>query len=610
MLEQVKTPAETERIEPEETPAMDDSAQSQEQAQEPAQSWIGRLTPASLIARIFLINLLGLLILALGTLYFNQFRQSLIDARAQSLRTQAQIISAALAGSATVDTGSIVVNPDSLDEAPETLEEGELPEGLDFPINPETASPVLRRLLGNTSNRAQVIDPQGNLVVDSRYFLGSDTIEILPNDGTKPGENSGQSWWDQWLDWMLGSDYPAHVDYGLDGNDKKPEIAAALNGANVSLVRLDDKREIIVVVTVPIQRFRAVLGALVLSNAGGEIDGVLRAERRVVLLTFGLATLVSLLLSALLAATIANPIRKLSDAARKVRQGISKRVEVPDFSSRKDEIGRLSASMRAMTNALYNRIDAIEAFAADVSHELKNPLTSLRSAVETLTLVKTDEQRKRLIDIVKQDVRRMDRLITDISDASRLDAELARTESQPVDLSRLLGAIVSMSNELVKGDEPEVILTIEPPGGAKTLAETYTLPGQDSRLSQVFRNLIDNARSFTAPGTKINVRMRRTRAHLEIRVEDRGPGVRPENLDRIFERFYTDRPDQSFGNNSGLGLAISRQIVEAHGGRVWAENRKGKAAGDGETPVLGARLIVRLPLREASTIDRPVSRSR
>lgn len=606
MQEQVKAPAETDRIEPEETPAVDDSAQTPE----PTQSWIGRLTPASLIARIFLINLLGLLILALGTLYFNQFRQSLIDARAQSLRTQAQIIAAALAGSATVDTGSIVVNPDSLEDAPDTLEGGELPEGLDFPINPETASPVLRRLLGNTSNRAQVVDPQGNLVVDSRYFLGTDTIEVLPSDGANPAAKTNRRWWDAWLDWAVGSDYPLHVDYGLDGNEKKPEIAAALNGANVSLVRLDDKREIIVVVTVPIQRFRAVLGALVLSNAGGEIDGVLRAERRVVLMTFGLAVLVSLLLSVLLAATIANPIRKLSDAARKVRQGISKRVEIPDFSARRDEIGRLSASMRGMTTALYNRIDAIEAFAADVAHELKNPLTSLRSAVETLTLVKTDEQRGRLIDIVKQDVRRMDRLITDISDASRLDAELARTEAQPVDLSKLLGAIVSMTNELAQGDVPEVILTVEPPLSDSSLAKTYTIMGQDSRLSQVFRNLIDNARSFTAPGTKINVRMRRSRNNVEIRVEDRGPGIRAENLERIFERFYTDRPDQSFGNNSGLGLAISRQIVEAHGGRIWAENRKGKPGTGGEQPVLGARLMVRLPVRDAATPDSPRPRAR
>jgi two-component system, OmpR family, sensor histidine kinase ChvG len=606
MLEQVKAPAETERTEPEETPAADDSAT----VQEPTQTWIGRLTPASLIARIFLINLLGLLILALGTLYFNQFRQSLIDARAQSLRTQAQIVAAALAGSATIDTGSIVVNPDSLDDASDNLEEGELPEGLDFPINPETASPVLRRLLGNTSNRAQVIDPQGNLVVDSRYFLGNDTIETFPNEGATPEDTPGRRWWDQWLDWALGSDYPVHVDYGLDANQKKPEIAAALNGANVSLVRLDNKHEIIVVVTVPIQRFRAVLGALVLSNAGGEIDGVLRAERRVVLLTFGLAMLVSLLLSALLAATIASPIRRLSDAARKVRQGIARRVEIPDFSARKDEIGRLSASMRGMTNALYNRIDAIEAFAADVAHELKNPLTSLRSAVETLTLVKNDEQRNRLIDIVKQDVRRMDRLITDISDASRLDAELARTESRPVDLSKLLGTIVSMVNELAKDGEPDVILTVEPPSPQSTLAATYTIAGQDSRLSQVFRNLIDNARSFTAPETKINVRMRRSRAHVEIRVEDKGPGIRLENLERVFERFYTDRPEQYFGNNSGLGLAISKQVVEAHGGRIWAENRIGKPSAEGEPPVLGARFVVRLPLRDALPSDASPARSR
>jgi two-component system sensor histidine kinase ChvG len=353
-----------------------------------------------------------------------------------------------------------------------------------------------------------------------------------------------------------------------------------------------------------VQRFRAVLGALVLSNAGGEIDDVLRAERRVVLLTFGFSMLVSLLLSTLLAATIANPIRKLSDAARKVRQGISRRVEIPDFTSRRDEIGRLSASMRGMTTALYNRIDAIEAFAADVSHELKNPLTSLRSAVETLTLVKTDEQRRRLIDIVKQDVRRMDRLITDISDASRLDAELARTEASAVDLARLLGAIVSMSNEMAKPGEAEVILHVEPPRAGQTQAATYTIQGQDSRLSQVFRNLIDNAKSFTAPGSKINVRVRRTPSHLEVRVEDRGPGIRPENLERIFERFYTDRPEQSFGNNSGLGLAISRQIVEAHGGRIWAENRMGRAGPGAEPPVLGARLAVRLPVREAMQPDR------
>jgi two-component system, OmpR family, sensor histidine kinase ChvG len=563
------------------------------------QGWLSRLTPGGLIARIFLINLLGLVILALGTLYFNQFRQSLIDARAQSLRTQAQIIAAAIAGAATADTGSIVVNPDSLDEGPDgLLEEGELPEGLDFPINPETAGPVLRRLLANTENRAQIIDAGGNLIVDSRYFFGSDTIETIPPSKPIIQEQWYDSLWRTISSRLFGEDYPVHTDYGIDNNGERQEVAAALNGANVSLVRLDDKRETIVIVTVPVQRFRAVLGALVLSNAGGEIDNVLRAERQVVLYTFGFATLVSLLLSALLAATIANPIRKLSDAARKVRQGISKRVEIPDFTARKDEIGRLSASMRGMTNALYNRIDAIEAFAADVSHELKNPLTSLRSAVETLSFVKKEEQRERLIEIVKQDVKRMDRLITDISDASRLDAELARTESQPVDVAKLLGAIVSMSNEVAKSGTAEAVLHVDPPRGGRSQAEAYTIPGQDSRLSQVFSNLIDNARSFTKSGSKVMVRARRQAQHIEVRVEDSGPGIPTENLERIFERFYTDRPEQSFGNNSGLGLAISRQIVDAHGGKIWAENRLSKPKNGGDPEVLGARLVVRLPVSD------------
>ncbi len=559
-----------------------------------------RFSPGSLIARIFLINLLGLIILALGILYFNQFRESLINARAQSLRTQAQIIAAAIAGSATADTGTIVVDPSTLQETPDTNLEGDQPDGLDFPINPETAGPVLRRLLANTGNLAQIIDTDGNLVVDSRFIYGGDIIETVDNKAS----DANQSWWRrQWnrlQSYIFGYDYPLRKEYGLDNNKKAPEVAAALNGASVSQVKLDENREIIVTVSVPVQRYRAVLGALVLTNKGGEIDDVLRAERQVVIFTFSFAAFVTLLLSALLAGTIANPIRKLSAAAQQVRKGISKRVEIPDFTTRRDEIGNLSGSLRDMTGALYNRIDAIEAFAADVAHELKNPLTSLRSAVETLQLVKKDEQRNRLIDIVKQDVKRMDRLITDISDASRLDAELARTEARPTDLSALLSNITTMSNELAKKAMAEVALAIQSPSGGLSQSETYAVAGQESRLSQVFRNLIDNGRSFTAPGSKILVRLRRSGQVIEVRVEDAGPGIRPENLERVFERFYTDRPEQSFGNNSGLGLAISRQIVEAHKGRIWAENRLGRANAQGEKTVLGARFIVQLPSLDAA----------
>ncbi len=555
-----------------------------------------RLAPTSLTARIALINILGLVVLALGILYFNQFRQGLIDARVQSLTTQAQIIAGAIAGSATADTGSIVISPDSLEDFAENSQSAVDPvEGLDFPIDPETAGPVLRRLLANTNNRARIIDPDGNLIVDSRFLLGGSDLIESEAPRAEPSDNIFVRWWTGLLDWAFAYDYPVQQEYGLDNNKEAPEVAAALNGASVSIVRLNDNREIFVLVSVPVQRFRAVLGALVLSNKGGEIDGVLWSERRIVFLTFGFATLVALLLSIALASTIAKPIRLLSAAAQKVRRGVNTRVEIPDFTRRRDEIGHLSGSLRDMTGALYKRIDAIEAFAADVSHELKNPLTSLRSAVETLSFVKTDEQRLRLIEIVKDDVKRMDRLITDISDASRLDAELARTESAPLDVAKLLGAIVLLCNETGKADGAEVMLHVQPPGSGQSQNTAYRVLGQDSRLSQVFRNLIDNARSFTAPGSKIHVRLRRAGDELEVRTEDYGPGIRPENLERVFERFYTDRPEQSFGKNSGLGLAISRQIVEAHKGRIWAENREGRTAADGTKPVLGARFTVRLP---------------
>ncbi len=576
----------------------EDSAEVDENHQQPLKrrGLFNRISPGSLTARIALINILGLVILALGILYFNQYRQSLINARVQSLMVQGQIIAAAIAGSASADTSSIVINPDQLDDKTQGDQTLQDQASLDFPISPETAGPVLRRLLANTTIRAQIIDSGGNLLVDSMSLYGGN--EIIENNISQPEQTKLQTAWRliaKPIDRLFASDYPIHLDYGMDNNQAIPEVAAALNGATVSVVRLNVNHEIIVLVSVPVQRFRQVLGALVLSTKGGEIDAVISAERRVVLLTFGFAALVALMLSALLAGTIAQPIRRLSAAAVRVRRGINKRVEIPDFTSRKDEIGQLSGSLRDMTSALYQRIEAIEAFAADVSHELKNPLTSLRSAVETLSFVKTDEQRNRLIEIVVHDVKRMDRLITDISDASRLDAELARAEIHPVDLAKLLGSIVGLANETAKANQAEILLVVQPVTDKHNAETKYQVLGNDSRLGQVFRNLIDNARSFTADGTKITARLRRIGENVEIRVEDSGPGIQPENLERVFERFYTDRPQHSFGRNSGLGLAISRQVVEAHKGRIYAENRIGKADDKGQKPILGARFVVRIP---------------
>lgn len=560
--------------------------------------FVRKFAPQRLATRIVLLNLLGLIILVAGILYFNQFRQGLIDARVQSLTTQAQIIAAAVAGSATVDTGSIVIDPDSLaDSNEEVINDDDQMQSLDFPIDPETAGPILKRLLANTAVRARIIDKDGNLIVDSRFLYSrGDIVQSDLPPLNAPGHGfSPLALWNRLVTWTFSYDYPRQIEYSLDNGRDFPEVTAALNGAKVSLVRLNDRGQIVVLVAVPVQRFRAVLGALVLSTTGGEIDDVLRAERQVVLMTFGFVALVTVLLSTLLASTIALPLRKLAAAAERVRRGINKRVEIPDFSSRGDEIGDLSGAVRDMTNALYNRIAAIEAFAADVSHELKNPLTSLRSAVETLAYARTPEQRERLIEIVKHDVKRLDRLITDISDASRLDAELARGEARAFDLSKLLETIVSYANDTRKEDQAEVMFEVAMPPPGMDRARAFAVMGHDSRLGQVVRNLIDNARSFTKPGTKLSVRVRRAGAEVEFRVDDCGPGIHPDNLERVFERFYTDRPEGSFGSNSGLGLSISKQIVDAHRGRIWAENRYGKTAEDGDKPVLGARFVVRIP---------------
>jgi two-component system sensor histidine kinase ChvG len=316
---------------------------------------------------------------------------------------------------------------------------------------------------------------------------------------------------------------------------------------------------------------------------------MVEAERLAIVKVFLVAAAVMVVLSMLLAGTIAGPVRRLAEGAERVRRRIRTRVEIPDFTRRRDEIGHLSGALRDMTNALYSRIEAIESFAADVSHELKNPLTSLRSAVETLPMAKTDANRKRLLDVIEHDVKRLDRLITDISDASRLDAELQRQEVASVDLASLLDALVKAANE-IHTDGVSVTLTFE--GGTP---RDFKVPGHDSRLGQVVSNLVDNARSFSPPGSSVRITCRKRKNDVEIVVDDDGPGIPPDAFEKIFERFYTDRPHQGFGQNSGLGLSITKQIVEAHGGTIRVENRTAPAAAGEEPRVLGARFTVRLP---------------
>src|SRR5215831_2562396 len=564
--------------------------------------WLWQLLPlrhgfTSLTRRIVILNLLGLAILVSGILYLNQFRAGLIDAKVQSLLTQGEIIAGALAASAGVDTDQVQIDPEKLLES-EPSSSGD-DDNLDFTIDPERAAPILRRLVKPTGSRARIYGRDGALILDSDTFYSRGEVlryDLPAPDAEKP--DALTAFWQAVKTRMRQYDLPLYNEIGGDNGKAYPEVATALTGTSVPIVRVNDKGELVVSVAVPVQRLRAVLGVLLLSTRGGDIDNIVAAERWGIVRVSLFAAAVTVVLSMILANTIAGPVQRLSAAAERVRHSVRARAEIPDFTDRTDEIGHLSGALRDMTNALYKRIDAIESFAADVAHELKNPLTSLRSATETLPLARTDESKERLMEIIKHDVKRLDRLISDISDASRLDAELAREDAKPVDMADLLRTTVSLFNDIHRDDTPEVVFDIAYAPGA----HPYRVTGHDSRLSQVIVNLLDNAISFSPPGGRVSVKAKRMGGVIQIAVEDEGPGIPPENLERIFERFYTDRPQESFGQNSGLGLNISRQIVVAHGGRLWAENRaqdgdgvNAKSVGAAERKISGARFVIRLP---------------
>jgi two-component system sensor histidine kinase ChvG len=547
------------------------------------------LSFSSLTRRIVSLNIAGLLALVASILYLSQFRAGLIDARAQSLLVQAEIIAGAIAASATVQTNSISIEPERLADlkAGDTLKGPDEDTTLDFPINPERVAPVLRTLISPTKTRARIYDPNGGLLLDSRTLENVIRFDLPPPAATP---NIAERAMIAIRTWLNRGDLPLYRELGDSGLGYQ-EVADALKNHKRSVVRVNARGEVIVSVAVPVLRSRTIHGALMLSTQGDDIDQMVTAERLAILKVGGVATAVMIVLSLLLASTIAGPVRRLADSAERVRRRIKTRVEIPDFTLRRDEIGHLSGALRDMTDALYNRIEAIETFAADVSHELKNPLTSLRSAVETMPLARNETSRARLLAVIEHDVKRLDRLISDISDASRLDAELQRQDMAPVDLRRLLTTLTSVANETRLGHDVGVEVRFE----GRSVNDAFWVPGHDSRLGQVISNLLSNAQSFSDAGGKVRILCRRVRAEIEIVIDDDGPGIRPDALERVFERFYTDRPHQGFGQNSGLGLSISKQIIEAHGGRIWAENRPGPKDAEGEPTVAGARFVVRLP---------------
>jgi two-component system sensor histidine kinase ChvG len=510
---------------------------------------------STLTWRIIAFNAIALVVLTAGVILVQTSGRGLVEERLAGVQLSAAIVAGTLAEYAT-DPGS------------HTLKDAE-------------AVPLLRQLITPTRLRARLYLPNGRLAVDTRDLLPRDIVqeEELPALDRWTGVKEALN---RFYDGVMGvrpfSRLAPYFEGGEDGRIYQ-EVDDALNGTTASAQRVDDQNKLVLSVAVPVQRFRAIYGVLLVSTEGGDIDDILRQERFTLFEVFLVAFAVMLLSSLYLAGTIAEPIRRLAAAADRVRQGMAGRDAIPRLLDRKDEIGDLAISLREMTAALYDRIGAIERFAADVAHELKNPLTSLASAMEMLVRAPDEAARQKLMALVRADVKRIDRLITDISDASRLDAELSREAHSAIELSHLLKTIVEIYHVTEISRGLAVSLVDDLPSGSRVM-------GNDERLGQVFRNLIDNAISFSPENGVVTITARLQNSVARITVDDHGPGIPPENLESIFERFYTERPAAHFGNNSGLGLSIARQITQNAGGRIWAENKEGG----------GARFVVELPV--------------
>ncbi|MEE8253283.1 MAG: stimulus-sensing domain-containing protein [Hyphomicrobium sp.] len=555
-----------------------------------------RFVSASLLRRILVSNLIGFFVLLLGILYLGWYHTWLIDAKVDALKIQGKIIADAIASKAKVERERIVFDANELPgqrSSSRTYRDDGFA-ALELSISPEEVTPILRKLIQSTNTRARIYARDGTLIVDTarslRRWRAALRNEPTENTGKAP---STQNFWTRLTRYLFDEPLPVYQEIGSANGTAYAEVRQALEGNQRSMLLLNDKGEQIVSLAVPIRRFKTVQGVLLLSTRPGEIDEILSEERSVILTLAAIALFASIVTSLLLARTVAGPMRRLSEAAEQASHNIAARTQLPEYANRSDEVGQMAAAFRSMTKALYRRIEASEKFAADVAHELKNPLTAARSIAESLSLAKNEEERRHLVEQIQNELNRLNRLITDVSNASRLDAELARQEMRPVDITTVLRGVVTIFRDILGDDQRQVRLVIED----APLEGAYIVSGDEGRIGQVLTNLVDNAISFSPKTGTITVRARSTPPHMEIYVEDEGPGIPEDRLEVIFDRFYTDRPDTEAteGKNSGLGLSISREIIRAHGGQISAESRFEDGSGPDDAP-LGARFVVKLPL--------------
>lgn len=568
----------------------------------PIQAWFGRLAivrffSASLLRRILISNLMGFFILVGGILYLGWFHTWLIDAKLEALKTQGKIIADAIAANAKVVRERIIIDADALPDSSgktTTLPYDGLAE-FELSIHPEEVTPILRRLIQPTNTRARIYARDGTLIVDTAQTLARWSTRNEPNVSDREAPPT-QNIWTRLTRYLFREPLPVYQEIGTGNGMAYKEVQAALEGEEKNMLLLNRKGEQIVSFALPIRRFNEVQGVLLLSTRPGQIDKILKEERIVILILASIALLASVVTSLLLARTVAGPIRRLSAAAERVSENIDARTQLPEYAGRTDEVAQMAAAFQAMTGALCRRIEASEKFAADVAHELKNPLTAARSTAESLGYAKTEEERIHLVAQIQGELKRLNRLITDVSNASRLDAELARKEMRPIDVTMMVRNVVGIFRDIIGDDSRSVALS----AGKEPFPGAFCVKGDEGRLGQVMTNLIDNAISFSPEGGTVTAYVRAATPFVEIVVEDEGPGIPDDRLVIIFDRFYSDRPatDTSRGKNSGLGLSISREIVLSHGGQIFAENRYPEDASADATPS-GARFTVRLPMAAA-----------
>ena len=523
-----------------------------------------------LARKIITFNLLAILVLVAGVLFLNPFRESLVVQRERGIVFEAELISGFFEAQLPEDVPVNLSAGDGVDVSG-TLQALEIPNAVDIFVYDAGGN-----LISSTVGRERNLTTQPPIEGEGRSTVITDTLNSLWRgvSGVFGKENEGP---------------------GVETSNEAlvaELVRAALGGGTEVQSSMDDFGQTVFSVATPIMQGDTPVGAVAIASAAGEIDQLVRSEREQVLQMFVIAILVSIGLSLVLASTIANPLSDLAAAAeigreKNARRFSPSRVRIPDLTARPDEIGRLSGALRGMVAALYDRIDANEQFAADVAHEIKNPLASLRSAVTSLRVSKREDHRQKLMDVIEHDTIRLDRLVSDISNASRLDSELVKEDEEPFDLLKMIGNIGDFLGNEASEKGVEFITDVP--------SDAIIIDGLESRLAQVFVNLISNAISFCEDGDAIRVWVRKRENRVLVVVEDTGPGIPEQALTKIFNRFYTERPVDHFGNNSGLGLAISKQIVEAHGGVIWAENIRPTDA-DVTSEPLGARFVVGLPV--------------